>query len=230
MYDSQQLGEFLRSTTPQRDSNEYLVQVGDRLDVVFFFHQDLTTSNLLVRSDGRITLPYVGDLMAAGRTPMQLDSVLTTQFAEILKDPNLSVIVVESRKSQIYVVGQVDKPGGYRYDHSITLLQAIALAGGLSDGASQGNVLVMRRSQVSTVVGVEVDLKSIMKGESIQNDFPLRDEDVVFVPKTKLHAVGDYVKEIDRIIASPSNLIIRALQLRVSVLQLEPLRSIGDTE
>ncbi len=77
LYEQDQLGQFVEDTDPLESEEDYVIGIGDRLDVVFFVHKELTTIDLLVRSDGRITLPYVGDVDAAGVTPMQLDSTLT---------------------------------------------------------------------------------------------------------------------------------------------------------
>src|SRR5512139_804300 len=93
-YDSQSVQQFAAETSlPAQPvlAPEYVIGVGDVLEVVFLYHNNLTTRDLVVRRDGRISLPYVGDEMAAGITPMVLDSVLTNRFGEILREPNLSV-------------------------------------------------------------------------------------------------------------------------------------------
>ena len=224
LYPEDQLGQFLRDTTP-RQGNEYIIGVGDRLDVAFFFHRDLSEDPLLVRSDGRITLPYVGDIMAAGRTPMQLDTLLTDKFSEILKDPNLSIIVMKTADPVVYVLGQVGQPGGYPYSREVSLLQALALAGGLRGGAKSEHVLVIRRVGPSKIVGVEVNAKAIMKGERIQNDFVLRDFDIVYVPKTRIQSVADFVSTVDEIVTPPANLFLRGWQIQVQRQQINLIRS-----
>ena len=210
---------------PSPTTNEYYIGIGDRLDVVFFFNSELTTPNLLVRRDGRITLPYVGDVMAAGVTPMELDSTLTEQFSEILRDPNVSVIVVDSEDRRIYVLGEVSRPGGYTFDESVSVSQALALAGGLLPSAKEEYSLVMRREGLDTVLGLRLDVKAILAGIAVQNDIKLRDEDVIYVPKTRMASVGDWMQEFDRIIGPPINILFRALQSRTLLLQLELLEN-----
>jgi polysaccharide export outer membrane protein len=213
-YKPDQLGDFLKSTSSQV-TNEYVVGIGDRLDVVFFFHDDLTTENLLVRTDGRITLPYVGDIMAAGQTPMYLDSTLTVRFSEILRDPNLSVIVREPAEQVVYVLGQVVMPGGYPFETKISLVQALTHARGFDLGAKSQHVVVIRREGVVGIVGVEVDVDAITKGHQFHKDFLLRSGDIVFVPKTRIKSLGEFVEQVDDILRPPLDWLLRGWQIAV---------------
>jgi len=215
MYARQELGDFIKDTGPERTTNDYVIGVGDRLDVVFFFHNDLTTLDLLVRPDGRITLPYVGDVMAAGATPMHLDSTLTTRFEEILREPNLSIIVRSTMLPRIYVLGEVDRPGEYTFPVDMSVLQAVSHAGGQTTGAKLENTIVIRREGTNRIVGVVVDVKAIMEGRALQNDFQLKNNDIVFVPKTRIRAIGDVVEELDRVVRPPVDLILRTIQISI---------------
>ncbi|MCZ6766690.1 MAG: polysaccharide export protein [bacterium] len=225
VYPKEDLGRFQRATMPSPTTNEYYIGIGDRLDVVFFFNSELTTPNLLVRRDGRITLPYVGDVMAAGVTPMELDSTLTEQFSEILRDPNVSVIVVDSEDRRIYVLGEVSRPGGFTFDESVSVSQALALAGGLLPSAKEEYALVMRREGLDTVLGLRLDVKAILAGIAVQNDIELRNEDVIYIPKTRMASAGDWMQEFDRIIGPPINILFKALQSRTLLLQLDLLEN-----
>lgn len=199
VYPEEELASFVFNSSPGAAPTQYIIGVGDRLDVTFFFHKELTTNNLLVRPDGRITLPYVGDVVAAGYAPMHLDTLLTEQFSEILKDPNLSVILRHSEDPMVFVVGQVRQPGSFRYKQQLSLTQAVALAGGLQRGAHTKQVLVLRREGVDRILGVQIDLQAILDGRTIQNDIPLRNMDLVVVPKTALESAAqtmDAVQEI----------------------------------
>lgn len=202
VYAADELGEFVHDTQPPSGSGEYIIGLGDRLDVSFFFHPDLSTLDLLVRNDGRITLPYLGDVVAAGYTPMQLDTLLTERFSEILKDPNISVILREASDPMVFVLGQVQSPGGYPFKRYLSLSQSIALAGGTSRGAHTREVLVLRRDAVDTIVGVQVNLQAILNGERIGDDIPLRNMDLVFVPKTALQSTAEVMQAV-RDVVSP---------------------------
>jgi len=214
-YKEKELGEFLTDTASPQQQNEYIIAIGDKLDVVFFIHRELTTNNLLVRSDGRVTLPYVGDVMAAGYTPMQLDSTLTAEFSEVLREPNLSVIIRDPAEKIVYVLGQVIHGGGFEYETSISLIQAVARAGGYDRGAKSNHVVVIRREGLDKVVGIEVNLDAITSGYNVGSDFWLRNYDIVFVPKTRLESAADLMQTVDEIIRPPVDIIFRGWQIKV---------------
>ncbi|NIM19417.1 MAG: hypothetical protein GTO51_03445 [Candidatus Latescibacteria bacterium] len=211
-FEKEQLGEFLTESAKDQ-TNEYIISIGDKLDIVFLYHQDLTTQALIVRSDGRISLPYVGDVMAAGYTPMKLDTILTARFEEILREPNLSVIVRESAGKVVYVLGEVARSGGFDFDKEISLLQSVALAGGITTKGKANHAVVIRREGVERVVGVEVDIEAIMRGEAIQNDFLLRNNDIVYVPKKRIESVAEFVTTLRDILRPPMELYIRGWEV-----------------
>jgi len=224
LYKPNELGKFVEETTPVESERDYVIGVGDHLDVVFFVHKELTTLNLLVRSDDRITLPYVGDVIAAGVTPMQLDSNLTDRFSEVLRDPNLSVIVRQPAQKLVYVLGQVKAPGGFPYENSVSLLHALALAKGLDRGAKTTHVLVIRRKGPEKIVGIEVNVKAITTGSNVQNDIWLRNYDIVYVPQTRIQSLAEFVTIMNEIIYPPFDIVFRGWQIQVLQQQLEILR------
>jgi polysaccharide export outer membrane protein len=225
LYRNDQVAEFLRETETADSGNVYAIGIGDRLDVIFFVHKELSTLDLLVRSDGYITLPYVGDVAAAGLTPMQLDTTLTTKFSEVLRDPNLSVIIREPAQKIVYVFGQVKKPGGFPYDTRVSLLQALALGWGLDRGAKTSHVLVIRRVGPARIVGVEVNVSEIMKGHNLQQDLWLRNYDIVYVPKTRLQSTGEFMAIINDVLFPPVDLVLRGWQSTLMWQQIDYLRS-----
>jgi len=198
MYPRQDLEEFAKETgEAPTGTEEYRIGVGDLLDVIFVYHHNLDTRGVPVRHDGRISVPYVGDAMAAGLTPMELDSALTDRFSEILRDPALSVIVKQEAERLVYVLGEVNQPGGYAYKDRITLVQSIAQAGGLKEGAKGAHTVLIRREGLNKIVGIEVDVKSILSGQSIQNDLLLRKYDIVYVPKSAIYTVAEFADQVN---------------------------------
>lgn len=228
LYGSGDVESFLQETAPPEVDEKYVIGVGDRLDVVFFVHKELSTVNLLVRSDGRITLPYVGDVSAAGFTPMELDSSLTTGFSEVLRDPNLSVIVREPAQKFVYVLGQVGLPGEFRFETKISLVQALARAQGFDRGAKTTHVVVIRRDGLERIVGAEIDVASITKGKGLANDIWLRNYDIVYVPKTRLQSTSDFISAVYDILFKPTDLALRGWTAQVMWQQLEYLRAQTD--
>jgi polysaccharide biosynthesis/export protein len=192
---------------------EYVIGVGDKLDVVFLFQTHLTTRDLVVRTDGRISLPYVGDQMAAGVTPMTLDSLLTVRFSDILREPNLSVIVTQSAPRRVFVLGEVKTPGAFTIDSEVTALQAVALAGGFIKGALPNHVVLIRREDVSKIVGIELDLASVMNGAHMANNVRLRNYDIVFVPEHPIYSAADFMSQVYEIINAPLDLVFKGWQI-----------------
>jgi polysaccharide export outer membrane protein len=215
-YEREALPEFVADTAaPLRAAlePEYVIGVGDELDIVFLFHTNLTTRDLTVRRDGRISLPYLGDQMAAGVTPMTLDSLLTVRFSEILREPNISVIVSEPAPMKVFVLGQVNTPGAFTYEDEVSMLQSVALAGGLRSGALPRHAVLIRRVGVSKIVGIEVDLQSVMDGSAMANDVRLRNYDIVFIPQHPIYSAAEFVTAATDIIDGPLDIVFKGWQI-----------------
>lgn len=193
---------------------EYIIGAGDVLDVVFLFHSNLNTLDLTVRPDGRISLPYLGDVDAAGRTPAELDSLLTNRFGEVLRDPELSVIVKKPAARRVYVLGEVRAPGAFELRTPTTVVQAIAHAGGMSKGASPAHVVVLRRVSRTRVIGVEVNVDAILDGRAMEDDLLLRKYDIVYVPKRPLYSAMDFMQAVNEIVRPIKDTAFTAWQIR----------------
>lgn len=192
---------------------EYVIGVNDMLEVVFLYHSNLTTRDLIVRRDGRISMPYVGDQMAAGITPMELDSLLTTRFSEVLRDPNLSVIVTRPAPQRVYVLGQVNQPGRLEFNDEMSMVAAVAAAGGVKTGGMPNHAVLIRRQGVSQIVGVEVDLRAVMNGSQMSNDLRLRNYDIVFVPQHPIYSAADFMQAVGDIINVPLDAVFKGWQI-----------------
>jgi polysaccharide export outer membrane protein len=132
-----------------------------------------------IRPDGKITLPLVGDIPAIGKTPTELKDQITRELTEYVARPVVTVIVVEATAPVAYVVGEVTHPGAITLqDDRLTVLQAIAMAGGLKDFADRRHIRVLRRSTTGDRV-IEVDYKSAASGKS---PVYLQPGDTVVVP------------------------------------------------
>lgn len=216
-YDRDSLQTFVAETskTPATPflETDYVIGVGDELEVVFPYHTNLTERDIIVRRDGRISLPYVGDQMAAGITPMDLDSVLTVKYGEILREPNLSVIISNPAKQKVYVLGQVNTPGRIEFDDQMTMLGSIAATGGFKKGAMSQHAVLIRRQSVSKIVGVEVDLKAVTQGAVLANDIPLRNYDIVFIPQHPIFTAADFMEAVGTIINTPLDAVFKGWQI-----------------
>jgi len=136
---------------------------------------------VLVRPDGRISFPLVQDLQAGGITPGELKDRIEARLKEFLNAPNVTVIVEGIRSYQIFVVGKVQKPGGMTVEKPITVLQAVALAGGFQDYAKDAEMTIIRHDGKENTV-FEFNYKDVTKGKKAEQNILLRSGDVVVVP------------------------------------------------
>jgi protein involved in polysaccharide export with SLBB domain len=176
-------------TTPQPD---YRIQTGDQLDIKFFYNSELNES-VAVRPDGRISLQLIGEIMVHGLTPSQLENMLQERYASQLATPEVSVIVRSFNMQKVFVDGHVAKPGALPLLGYMTVMQSISQAGGLRDGARNKEILVIRRNDQGEPVVIKLNLHKAMSGEDMSQDIYLAPFDVVFVPKSTIGNVNQFV-------------------------------------
>ena len=174
---------------------EYRLRVGDQIRIEFLADPEPATnaSRVVVRPDGRISLRGVDDVLAAGLTPAQLDSALSSRFGKLLVDPALSVIVDSFSSERVYVLGEVRSPREVPLTGPISLLQAIAYSGGFAEGANRREIVVVRRLGSGQLAGFKVDVERIMTDPTNSQELALRAQDVVIVPKSRVAKVGEFV-------------------------------------
>ena len=168
------------------DDERYIIQPGDTLSIKFFFNPELNEENLIVRPDGHISLQLVHEVKAANLTPAQLKVLLAEKYGGQLKNPEIAVIVRSVREPyRIYVDGQVRTPGEYEIVGSLSVLQAIARAGGMSvDSAKTSDVKVIRRDQDGERFVINVDLDRALNGGDLSQDIQLLPHDFIYVPRS----------------------------------------------
>ena len=135
-----------------------------------------------VRSDGKISLPLVGELQAGGQTPKQLEQDITKKLASYIAEPEVTVMVQESRSQRINILGQVMRPGAYQLTSSMTVLDAIATAGGFKDFAKQKAVYILRQTSDGKQVRLPFNYKDVIKGKNTEQNVRLEARDTVVVP------------------------------------------------
>lgn len=188
---------FSGSTTnlPSQGAREYRIGVGDILDIVVWEHPELTMpagdsrtpqeSGLRVQSDGTFFYPYVGQVLAKGRTPEEVRADLSVKLGEFVPDPQMEVRVVGYNSQSVSVTGEVKTPNRQQIrDIPLTLLEAIDAAGGLSDEAEPRRVTVRRAGKTYLV-----DLNAFLSDGASANNPLLRPGDIVNVPRQKLQEV-----------------------------------------
>ncbi len=135
-----------------------------------------------VRSDGRISLPLVGEVQAAGQTPLKLEVEIAAKLKSFISEPEVTVIVQQINSQKFNILGMVNKPGSYMISNSATVLDAIALAGGFRDFAKQKNIYVLRQKPDGTEVRLPFNYKDVVKGKNAEQNVKLQPRDTIFVP------------------------------------------------
>ncbi len=158
----------------------------DVIDVVVFRNPDLTRSNLVVRPDGKVSLPLIGDVRAAGLTADQLAKNLTERYKAYKDNPAVSVSVKAVNSYNIFVLGEVKSPGKLALKSYTTMLQAITLAGGFTEFAAENAMQVVRHTVTedgqSHEIRIPVNYDSLLSEDGAKYNFILRPGDTIVVP------------------------------------------------
>jgi polysaccharide export outer membrane protein len=159
---------------------EYLLRPGDVVQVFVWKEPDLTR-DATVRLDGRITMPLLGDIEASGRTPQELGNELATRLQKLLENPVVTVSLAQPNSSRFFVIGMVNQPGGFPLTGRVTVLQALALAGGFKDYAKTDKILIIRGASGSPTA-TPFNYKKIEDGSDLAQNAVLRAGDTILVP------------------------------------------------
>ena len=179
------------------DSAGYRIQPGDQLAIDFYLNSEFN-DNVSVQPDGRVVLRLVGPLQAAGLSPGQLAIEINQAYAKELKNPSATVHVQNMPNRQVFVQGQVNHPGAFTLQPGMTALQAIANAGGETEGAELGNVILIRRDGCGRADGSKMDLSSATNAPDKGEDVALMPRDTIVVPRSKIANAGLFVKQYIR--------------------------------
>ena len=140
------------------------------------------SGDVTVRSDGMITLPLVGDLKAAGMSPEALAAQVETLTAVYLTEPNVTVIVRQINSRKAFITGEVAAPGAYSLSGPVTVVQLIALAGGLTEFADQEGISIMRTEDDGRTKAIRFNYEWIRQGKRLEQNILLKPGDTVVVP------------------------------------------------
>jgi len=188
--DSTPIDEIDWAQTP-----EYRIVPGDGLTLNFGPRMTVDAENIrnvIVRPDGRITVYPVGDVVAAGYTPGELQAELIRLLAGEMKQPRVVVEVAQCAGNQIHVLGRVKKPGSLPVSSLPTLLQVLSASGGFEDDAARGSVIVLHRVGLGTVTVARVRVDRMLRRGG---DMPLSRFDIVYVPRSTIGNVDVFVDQ-----------------------------------
>ena len=158
----------------------YRIQPGDQLQIDVW-HEDELRRELIVRPDGGISFPLVGDLMAKGHTPVELTEMIAKGLERYIPDPVVTVTVAQATGNRVYVLGEVARPGEFAMSRPLNVVQALAMAGGLTPYADRDGIRVLRGSGRQQQA-IPFDYTGVASGDDLEQNIPLQPGDVVMVP------------------------------------------------
>ena len=181
-------------------ANNAVLGLGDEIAVDFRFWPELGRVQQKIRLDGYIALPYIGRAKAVGLTPEQLTARLKERYRQYLRYPELTVIVLASVSKRVYVGGEVLSPGVLDLTGRMSVIQAIMMSGGYSKiSAELSSVVVIRHQGKNRYINT-IDLEKAFRGEG--EPFYLAAQDIVYVPRTKIDALNQWVNQyLSKIVA-----------------------------
>jgi polysaccharide biosynthesis/export protein len=170
----------VRVPPPPAPENAYLIQAGDTLQVTVWKETDLT-GEVLVRSDGGLSFPLVGDVAAAGKTVEMLREEFTTRLKNYIPDPVVTISTKKMDGNQIYVIGRVQRPGGYPFVKPLDVMEALSLAGGGTPFASLNSIIILRRENGQQRT-IPFHYSEVAHGKKLAQNIVLASGDTVVVP------------------------------------------------
>lgn len=163
------------SQAPQTE--EYIIGPEDQLRISVWKDETLTT-DAVVRSDGKISVPLINDVQASGRTAVQLKDDITRGLQEFIPGVEVTVIVTQMNSNKIYVQGEVAKPGPWPFNGDLTVIQALALAGGFTPYASRNSIIILRADGEK----LRFNYNQVIRGKRMEQNVRLKRGDTIIVP------------------------------------------------
>lgn len=169
------------ATAPKPHDDSFVIGDDDVLAISVWKEAEISRS-VPVRSDGKISLPLVGEVEAAGQTPLKLEQEIASRLKSYISEPEVTVIVQQINSQKFNILGQVTKPGSYSLTNGATVLDAIALAGGFRDFAKSKSIYVLRQNADGTQARLAFNYKDVVKGKNLAQNVKLRPRDTIVVP------------------------------------------------
>ena len=166
-------------------AGSYRLNPGDVIEISVWKEPELQREVLLL-PDGNIAFPLVGTVQAAGRTPDEIQAEVEQRLTRFFPEPVVTVSILRVAGNKLYVTGQVNQPGQFTVDQPVDVLQAIALAGGLTAFADEDDIYVLRRDQDGSQSAIAFDYDDVTDGSDLSSNIVLQQGDVVVVPTAGL--------------------------------------------
>ncbi len=172
--------EVEKNGSPVEDLSRYILAAEDVLEVLVWRNENLSRT-VTIRPDGKISLPLIGEVQAAGLAPTQLRDAIKERLKEYKETPEVSVVVREVNSLSVFVLGEVVRPGKLQLRSETTLLQAITLVGGFTQFANYNNIVLLRK-EGDRETRIRIKYRDIINGKNPSGNVVLRRGDTVLVP------------------------------------------------
>jgi polysaccharide export outer membrane protein len=169
------------SAAPKAHDDTFVIGNDDVLAINVWKEPDISRS-IPVRSDGKISLPLVGEVQATGQTPLKLEQEIASRLKSYIGEPEVTVIVQQINSQKFNILGQVTRPGSYPIANAATVLDAIAVAGGFRDFAKQKSIYILRQNADGSQARLRFNYKEVVKGDNPAQNIKLQPRDTIVVP------------------------------------------------
>jgi polysaccharide biosynthesis/export protein len=178
-----ELGEPSAGTPAVRSAlDDYLIGPGDTLQISVWKEPELSIPSVVVRPDGRITLPLIKEVDVGGQTPRQAEGVITERIGKFITDPNVTVVVAAMNSKKVYLIGAVKKEGALAYTHGLTVMQALGEAGGLTDYAKRKKIYILR-TENGKEYRLDFNYEDVMRCQRMEQNVALLPGDTIVIPQ-----------------------------------------------
>jgi polysaccharide export outer membrane protein len=175
-------GQGSEANSAKAHDDSFVIGNDDVLAINVWNEPNVSQKAIPVRSDGKISLPLVGEVQATGRTPLNLEQDIAARLKSYIADAEVTVMVQQINSQKYNVLGQVTRPGSYPLLNSQTVLDAIAIAGGFRDFAKQKSIYILRQNPDGTQSRLPFNYKNVVKGQDTAQNVKLQPRDTIVVP------------------------------------------------
>jgi len=174
--------ESLVDTVATNKTKTYKINPGDIIEINVWKEEGMI-QEVLVRPDGGISFPLVGDLTVQDLSLVDVEAAITHKLSKYLADPVVTVSAKQLLGNKIYVIGQVNKPGEYVVNRYVDVMQVLSMAGGMTPFAGVNNIIILRRDKNGKQQAIEFEYGELEDGDELEQNIMLQAGDVVVVPK-----------------------------------------------
>ncbi len=173
--------EQKKTWSAKESQNSYNIGSGDILEIITWKEEDFSREEVLVRTDGKISFPLIGDMQAVGLTPEELKDNIEKGLEEYVTSPFVTVHVTNPQSKKFYILGEIVRTGEYPLFKRLTILQAFAIAGGFTEWASKKEIILLRNEDGKEKI-YRINYKNIAKGKDVKQNMVLKADDTIIVP------------------------------------------------